>query len=71
MIVEIIKANESQNFPKIGEYYKAKVYQYDSDKVTLIYQVDENTGDKMGEQHCECSDIDPLCNEYRNNIRIV
>jgi hypothetical protein len=73
MIVEITKDSSKHGiaFPLVGEHYKAKNYAYDSDKVTLIYQVNPNTGEKLEEQHYECSDADPLVNEYKYNVRVV
>lgn len=73
MIVEITKDSSQHGiaFPLVGEFYKAKPYRYDSDKVTLIYQVDPQTGEKLEKQHCDCSDSDPLVNEYRYNLRVV
>jgi len=70
MIVEIINADKNCNFPLVGEFYKAKNYPYDSDKVTLIYQIDKD-GNKLDKQHYECSDDDPLINEYKYNIKVI
>ena len=73
MIVEII-SDSSKNgsaFPLIGEHYKARRYPYDKDKVTLIYQVDPNTKEKLNVQHFECSEENPLTNEYTCNVRIL
>lgn len=73
MIVQITNDNSKYGvaYPLVGEFYKAKTYPYDSDKVTLIYQVDPNTGEKLKNQHYECSDSDPLINEYKRNVQIV
>ena len=72
MIVEITKDSSEHGviFPLVGEFYKAKPYRYDSDKVTLIYQVNQ-TGKKLDKQYCDCSESDPLVNEYRHNLRVV
>lgn len=69
MTVEIIEDDSEYGmiFPLKGEFYKAKPYPYDSDKVTLIHRVDSD-GVKLKEQYDE---EEPLCNEYRCNIRIV
>lgn len=69
MIVEVLRG--SVGFPLVGEYYMARSYSYDSSKVTLVYQVDPVTLDKLVDQHYPCSDIDPLVNEYRCNLRVV
>ena len=73
MIVEIIKDSTKQGyvFPIVGEFYKAKQYRLDGNKVTLIYQVDEITHEKLGYQHYECSDENPLINEYKTNIKYI
>ena len=71
MIVKIKEGCGSNLFPRDGEYYKAKNYPHDSEKVTLIYQVDDKTGEKLECQHHECSDSNPLINEYRSNVTIV
>ena len=58
-------------FPIVGEFYKAKPYWLDSDKVTLIYQVDHITYKKLERQHYPCSDSQPLVNEYLENVTII
>jgi hypothetical protein len=73
MIVKIIKDDSEHGcvFPNVGEFYKAKAYIYDSAKVTLLYQVDPSSFKKLAKQHCDCSDLDPLVNEYRCNVEII
>jgi len=73
MIVEITKDSSEHGviFPLVGEFYKVKPYRYDSDKVTLIYQVNPKTGKKLDKQYCDCSESAPLINEYMYNLRVV
>ena len=58
-------------YPLLGEFYKAKPYWLDSDKITLIYQVDPITFEKHEKQHSPCSDLQPLSNEYLENVTII
>lgn len=67
MIVEIIRDHPSNKYPKVGEFYKAKAYHLDPSKVTLLHKVDPITFVKLEHQHAP----EPLCNEYRCNIKIV
>lgn len=61
MIVEIITAR--QQWPAKGEFYLAKRYRYDNEKVTLQVKVDPVTHERLGP-------IDELVNEYRYNVKI-
>ena len=70
MIIEITHKYSRCAFPNIGEFYLAKPYRLDSDKVTLIYQTDKD-GNKLEKQHTDCDLNNPLCNEYRDCIKIV
>ena len=69
MIVEITKDSSKYGvrFPLVGEFYKVKPYRYDSEKVTLLYKVDAETYEKSKDQYWD----EPMCNEYRYNLRIV
>ena len=73
MIVKIIEDRSEHGyiFPLVGEYYKAIPYRLDSDKITLVYQVDPKTFKKLDVQYSECSDNDPLTNEYKCNVEII
>ena len=70
MIIEITHKFGNRIFPNIGEFYFAKPYRYDSDKVTLFYQTDNN-GVILEKQHTDCGLNNPLCNEYRDCIKII
>jgi|GEM_PF-1760598 len=62
MIVEILKSHTG--VPKVGDFYKAKQYRWDSDKVTLLARVDPKTHELL-EPESE------LMNEYKCNIFII
>lgn len=68
MIIEIIKTNGIDAFPKIGEVYYAKRYSHDPfEKITLYYQVDSKSHKKIKAQY----GTEPLCNEYLVNVKIL
>ncbi len=69
MIVQIISSYKGiGKFPLANEVYKAIPYPHDKDKLTLVYQVDPISMEKMEKQHSECSEENPLCNVYKEDV---
>lgn len=70
MIIEITHKYGNRIFPNVGEFYFAKPYRYDSDKVTLFYQTDKE-GNRLEKQYTDCGLDKPLCNGYLDCIKII
>ena len=62
MIVEILKDCKHTGI-KSGQIYRAKTYEIDPSKVTLLRRLTKKDRREIGKE--------PMCNEYKCNVRVL
>jgi hypothetical protein len=62
MIVEILNTNKELKVRK-GQWYVAKSYWIDPDKVTLIQRISKKNLRNIGKE--------PMCNQYKSEVKVL